>query len=82
MGHNSWRSVQVYVYNVCRPHSVVGMDHQPLLAVLHRLGYTGDAWIALVLPVLLDAISTDLLLSCDPETSNDLFSMPDSSNPS
>jgi hypothetical protein len=63
----------VYIYNVLRPHSGVGMDHQPPLAVLQRLGYTGDEWIALFPPVLLDAISTDLLLSCCPETGNDLL---------
>ena len=63
----------VYIYNVLRPHSGVGMDHQPPLAVLQRLGYTGDERIALFPPVLLDAISTDLLLSCCPETGNDLL---------
>ena len=63
----------VYVYNVLRPHSGVGMDHQPPLAVLQRLGYTGDERIALFPPVLLDDISTDLLLSCCPETGNDLL---------
>jgi len=63
----------MYVYNVLRPHSGVGMDHQPPLAVLQRLGYTGDERIALFPPVLLDAISTDLLLSCCPETGNDLL---------
>jgi len=63
----------VYIYNVLRPRSGVGMDHQPPLAVLQRLGYTGDERIALFPPVLLDAISTDLLLSCCPETGNDLL---------
>jgi len=63
----------VYVYNVLRPHSGVGMDNQPPLAVLQRLGYTGDERIALFPPVLLDDISTDLLLSCRPETGNDLL---------
>jgi len=63
----------MYVYNVLRPHSGVGMDHQSPLAVLQRLGYTGDERIALFPPVLLDAIRADLLLSCCPETGNDLL---------
>jgi len=49
------------------------MDNQPPLAVLQRLGYTGDERIALFPPVLLDDISTDLLLSCRPEAGNDLL---------
>ena len=63
----------VYVYNVLHPHSGVGMDNQPPLAVLQRLGYTGDERIALFPPVLLDDISTDLLLPCRPEAGNDLL---------
>jgi hypothetical protein len=63
----------VYIYNVLRPHSGVGIDNRPPLAVLQRLGYTGDERIALFPPVLLDDISTDLLLSCCPETGNDLL---------
>lgn len=63
----------VYVYNVLRPHTGVGMDNQPPLAVLRRLGYTGDDRIALFPPVILDDISADLLLSCDADTGNDLL---------
>lgn len=63
----------MYVYNVLRPHSGVGMEQQPPLAVLKRLGYTGRDEIALFPPVLLDAISTDVVLSRDPEGGNDLL---------
>ncbi len=62
-----------YVYNVLRPHSGVGMRQQPPLAVLKGLGYTGRDEIALFPPILLDPISTDLLLSRDPEGGNDLL---------
>ncbi len=61
------------VYNVLRPHTGIGMDNQPPLAVLRRLGYTGDDRVALFPPVILDDISADLVLSCDPETGNDLL---------
>ncbi|MGC8878362.1 MAG: hypothetical protein ACP5R2_03995, partial [Anaerolineae bacterium] len=60
-------------YNVLRPHTGVGMDNRSPLTVLQRLGYTGNEQIALFPPVLLDDISTDLLLSCRPETGNDLL---------
>nr|MBC7244202.1 hypothetical protein [Chloroflexota bacterium] len=38
-----------------------------------HLGYTGDEHIALLPPILLDPISTDLLLACDKEAGNDLL---------
>jgi len=63
----------VYFYNVLRPHFGAGMDKQPPLAVLENLGYTHDHSIALFPPILLDTISTDLLLSCDPQGGNDLL---------
>ena len=50
-----------------------GMHKQTPLAVLHRLGYNGPDQIALFPPILLDTISTDLLLDCDPEDGNDLL---------
>ncbi len=61
----------VDVYNRLRPHTGKGMNNQPPLAVLRRLGYDGDDRIALFPPVILDEIGADLLLSCDPETGND-----------
>ena len=63
----------VYFYNVQRPHLGEGMDKQTPLAVLHRFGYNGPDQIALFPPILLDTISTDLLLACDPEDGNDLL---------
>jgi len=63
----------VYFYNVQRPHFGKGMDKQPPLQVLHRLGYNGPDHIALFPPLLLDEISTDLILACDPEGGNDLL---------
>ena len=63
----------VYFYNVHRPHFGKGMDKQPPLAVLHRLGYNGPDQIALFPPILLGTISTDLLLACDPQDGNDLL---------
>jgi putative transposase len=63
----------VYFYNVQRPHFGNGMDKQAPLEVLHRLGYNGPDQIALFPPILLDDISTDLLLACDPEDGNDLL---------
>ena len=41
--------------------------------MLKQLGYTGRDQIALFPPVLLDPISTDVLLSQDPQTGNDLL---------
>jgi len=63
----------IYFYNVQRPHFGIGMDRQPPLRVLQRLGYNGSEQIALLPPLLLDTISADLLLACDPETGNDLL---------
>ncbi len=64
-----------YVYNALRPHSGVGMRQQPPLAALKGLGYTGRDEIALFPPILLDPISTLLLLllSRDPESGSDLL---------
>ena len=62
-----------YFYNVQRPHFGRGMDKQPPLGVLKRLGYNGPEQIALFPPILLDAISADLLVACDPEDGNDLL---------
>nr|MBC7246118.1 hypothetical protein [Chloroflexota bacterium] len=56
-----------------RPHFGVGMEQKPPLAVLRHLGYTGDEHIALLPPILLDPISTELLLACDKEAGNDLL---------
>jgi len=63
----------VYFYNTLRPHFGHDMDQQPPLAMLRRLGYDGPDSIATVPPILLDDISADLLLACDPETGNDLL---------
>ena len=63
----------VYFYNVLRPHSGEGMDDRPPLNVLQSCGYGGDERVALLPPVLLDPISADLLLSCDPKGGNDLL---------
>jgi putative transposase len=63
----------LYFYNVLRPHFGQGMNKEPPLRVLHRLGYNGPEHIALLPPLLLDAIGSDLLLACDAETGNDLL---------
>ena len=63
----------VYFYNVQRPHFGEGMDKQPPLQILQRLGYNGPEQIALFPPMLLDTISADLLVACDPEDGNDLL---------
>jgi hypothetical protein len=63
----------LYVYNVLRPHFGIGMDQQAPLSALQKLGYNGDSTIALLPPILLDPISSDLLLSCDREAGNDLL---------
>jgi len=62
-----------YFYNVLRPHLGEGMEQSPPLAVLQRLGYTGSQAIASFPPVLLDNISTDLLMACAPSDGNDLL---------
>ena len=63
----------VYFYNVQRPHFGKGMNKQPPLTVLRRLGYNGPDQIALFPPILLGTISTDLLLACNPQDGNDLL---------
>jgi transposase len=63
----------IYFYNVLRPHLGKDMAKSTPLQVLHRLGYNGHDRIALLPPILLGKISTDLLLSCDPEGGNDLL---------
>ena len=63
----------VYFYNTLRPHFGHGMHQKPPLAVLRQLGYDGPDSIAAMPPILLDEISADLLLACDPETGNDLL---------
>lgn len=63
----------VYFYNTLRPHFGRDMGQQPPLAVLRRLGYDGPDSIAAMPPILLDEISADLLLACDPEVGNDLL---------
>ena len=62
-----------YVYNVLRPHTGVGMHQRPRLTALKQLGYTGRDEIALFPAILLDPISTDVLLSYDPQSGNNLL---------
>ena len=62
-----------YVYNVVRPHQGKGMEGQPPLTVLKRLGYDGDERIALFPTILLDRISTDLVLAASHPPGNDLL---------
>ena len=62
-----------YFYNVLRPHLGEGMENEAPLTVLRRLGYRGSDAIAAFPPVLLDNISTDLLLACDSSDGNDLL---------
>jgi len=63
----------VYLYNVLRPHLGKGMEKRTPLQMLRHLGHNGRDHIALFPPVLLNKISTDLLLACDPESGNDLL---------
>jgi transposase len=63
----------VYFYNVLRPHTGEGMNDRSPLNMLQSCGYSGDERVALLPPILLDPISTDLLLSCDPKGGNDLL---------
>lgn len=62
-----------YFYNTLRPHFGDGMDGRSPLAMLQDLSYTGHQAIAAFPPVLLDDMSTDLLMACDPEDGNDLL---------
>jgi len=66
----------VYFYNVLRPHFGYDMKGKPPLTFLRRLeevGYDGPDTIALFPPILLDGISPDFFLACDPEGGNDLL---------
>jgi transposase len=63
----------LYVYNVLRPHFGAGMAQRTPFATLRELGYNGDSTIALLPPILLDPISSDLLLSCDRQAGNDVL---------
>lgn len=63
----------LYFYNVMRPHFGRGMDKKPPLQTAMRLGYNGHKAMALFPPLLLDPISADLLVSCDPTDGNDLL---------
>lgn len=63
----------LFFYNVCREHSGVGMQDRTPLQALRDSGYDGPDHIALLPPILLDRISADLLLACDPEVGTDLL---------
>jgi len=63
----------IYFYNVCRPHLGDQMERAAPLDVLHRLRYNGPDSLAAFPPILLDPISSDLLLSCDPEVGTNLL---------
>jgi hypothetical protein len=63
----------IYFYNVLRPHLGKGMEKRSPFEVLKDLGYNGPESIALFPPLILDYVSTDLLLSFDPEGGNDLL---------
>jgi transposase len=63
----------LYVYNVLRPHFGIGMEGCTPFTALRNSGYTGGEQIALLPPILLDPISSDLLLSCDSKDGNDLL---------
>lgn len=62
-----------YFYNVLRPHFGAGMEKQSPLVRLQHLRYTGDPAIAIFPAILLDTISIDLFLACDPEGGNDVL---------
>ncbi len=68
-----WGQRWEYVYNVQRPHQGAGMDGQPPLTVLQRLGYEGDEGIACFPTILLDRIAADLLLTVSQPPGNDLL---------
>ncbi len=63
----------VAFYNRYRPHQGHGMAGQPPFTVLRMLGYTGPDTLASFPPLILDTISSDLLLACDPRDGNDLL---------
>jgi hypothetical protein len=62
-----------YFYNVLRPHLGEGMAEDPPPTVLQRPGYCRSDAIAAFPPVLLDNISIDLLIACDPSDGNNLL---------
>jgi len=68
-----WAHHWVYFYNALCPHLGRGMEHKPPLTRWQEKGYPGAATIAAMPPPLLDDISADLLLACDPETGNNLL---------
>ncbi|MBC7255443.1 MAG: hypothetical protein H5T66_04995 [Chloroflexi bacterium] len=49
------------------------MGGQSPLTVLRHLGYQRPDSPAAMMPILLDPISTNLLVACDPDTGNDLL---------
>jgi transposase len=63
----------VYFYNAIRPHFGKGMHEKPPLEVLASLGYNGPPTIAALPAVLLDQISTDLVLAVRIGGGNDLL---------
>ena len=62
-----------FFYNALRPHQGYDMDDRPPLGKLKDLGYNGSDSIATFPIVLLDDVSADLLLGCDPEVGNNLL---------
>lgn len=64
---------RIYFCNALRPHFGDGMNSRTPLTVLQSLCYTGQQAIVAFPPLLLDRISTDLLMACDPEDGNDLL---------
>jgi transposase-like protein len=63
----------IYFYNGLRPHFGYDMEERTPLAVLQSLGYSGPHLIAAFPPLLLDDVSDDLLLACDPLDGIDLL---------
>ena len=57
----------VAFYNVHRPHFGADLEGRPPFAVVQALGYTGPDTLAYFPPLILDTISADLLLACDPK---------------
>lgn len=62
-----------FFYNVLRDHQGIGMDDLSPFHKLKDLGYNGPNTIVNFPIVLLDDVSTDFLLGCDPEVGNDLL---------